>query len=126
MKTLRETAIRFIEHNTLIGLKAGNQRDTFLDIWMVVVEGRIFARSWGLAEKSWYNTFLNDPKGAIKCHDLIIPIKAMIPSDKEDLIEKVNLAYLTKYNSEHNMPYAIGITADQHVERTMEFIVEEG
>lgn len=125
MKTNTEKALHFIKHNNLIGLRAGTQRQTFLDIWMVVVEGRIFARSWGLAERSWYNTFLEEPIGAIKCNEDIFPIQAVIPNDNELLKEKINLAYLTKYNSEHNIPYAKGIIADQHVERTMEFIIQD-
>ena len=47
------TAIQYINSHNLIGIKAGKERETFLEIWMVTVENRIFARSWGFAEKSW-------------------------------------------------------------------------
>jgi hypothetical protein len=40
----RKAAIKFIAENNLIGLKAGHHRNTFLEIWMVVVNDRIFAR----------------------------------------------------------------------------------
>jgi hypothetical protein len=119
----KDLAISFIKDNNLIGIKAGLDRPAFLDIWMVVVDNRIFARSWGFAERSWYNTFLQNPKGQIKCGDKVFSIKAAIPTDKEKITEKINLAYLTKYNKEHNIEYAKGIVQANHIEKTMEFIV---
>ncbi|MGB4843960.1 MAG: hypothetical protein WBP16_05800 [Ferruginibacter sp.] len=41
----RQQALNFIQTNNLIGIKAGKERTSFLDIWMVVVDNRIFARS---------------------------------------------------------------------------------
>jgi hypothetical protein len=58
----RNTALDYIKTNNLIGIKAGENRSAFLEIWMVTVNDRVFARSWGLAEKSWYNSFLQDSK----------------------------------------------------------------
>ena len=56
----KETALDYIQNHTIIGIKAGHQRPEFLEIWMIVVQNRIFARSWGLAKRSWYNTFLDN------------------------------------------------------------------
>jgi hypothetical protein len=118
-------AIEYIKTNNLIGIKAGLDRPDFLDIWMVVVDNRIFARSWGFAERSWYNTFMKNPEGQIKCGERIFHIQATIPKDNSDMTERINHAYLAKYNSDHNIKYAIGIIEDKHVEKTMEFIVCE-
>jgi hypothetical protein len=118
-------AIDHIQSNNLIGLKAGSKRETFLEIWMVVVANRIFARSWGFAEKSWYNTFLADNKGQIKCGDTIYKIEAVIPKDLYELTEQVNAAYLNKYNFGSNAAYAQGIIEQKHIDKTMEFILSE-
>jgi hypothetical protein len=117
-------ALDFIKNNSLIGLKAGQERPVFLEIWMVVVDDRIFARSWGLATKSWYNTFLVQPSGQIKCGSHIFNISACIPPDNAAMTPSINAAYLNKYNSAHNIKYAQGIIEEQHVNRTMEFIIE--
>lgn len=116
-------AINYINNNNLIGIKAGHQRTTFLEIWMVAVNDRIFARSWGFAEKSWYNSFLDDPLGQIKCGEEIFNIQAAIPLDNEAITEGINKAYLSKYHTGHNIKYAKGIVAEKHIEKTMEFIV---
>lgn len=119
----KEIAMDYIKSNNLIGIKAGFDRPAFLDIWMVVVDERIFARSWGFAENSWYNTFLQNPYGQIKCGDSVFNIQALIPTDKEEITEKINIAYLAKYNSGHNIEYAKGIVEGKHIDKTMEFII---
>lgn len=121
----KERTLDYIRNNTIIGIKAGHQRLEFLEIWMVVVQNRIFARSWGLAERSWYHTFLKDSAGEIQCGETIYPIKAIIPEDISDLTEEINEAYLTKYNSDHNIKYSKGIIQEKHVAKTMEFIILE-
>ena len=117
------TAIQYINSHNLIGIKAGKERETFLEIWMVTVENRIFARSWGFAEKSWYNTFLKDNLGEIKCGETIYKIEARIPEDLSELEQEINQAYLDKYDSGENSFYAKGIIEEKHVAKTMEFVI---
>lgn len=92
---------------------------------MVIVNGRIFARSWGFAEKSWYNTFISDNKGQIKCGETIFNIKAVIPTDLNEIAEEINMAYIQKYDKGNNSEYAQGIIKREHIEKTMEFIITE-
>lgn len=121
----KQIAIEYIKSNNLIGIKAGLDRPSFLDIWMVTVDNRIFARSWGFAKKSWYNSFLQNPVGQIKCGENIFQIKAIVPADNDLITEKINLTYLSKYNSRHNIEYARGIVSKEHSNKTMEFIIDE-
>ncbi|WP_409415987.1 DUF2255 family protein [Flavobacterium sp. PS2] len=123
MKNFDTETIDFIENNNLIGIKAGNERPDFLNIWMVTFDNRIFARSWGFAERSWYNTFLKDADGEIKCGERVIKISAVIPKDIALLNKKINEAYLKKYDSGDNSFYAHGIIKEEHIAKTMEFIV---
>src|SRR2546430_10639976 len=48
-----------------VRMKAG-ARHRFIGIWGVVVEGRLFVRSWSIKAHSWYRTFLKDPRGFIQ------------------------------------------------------------
>lgn len=122
MSTFSEEIIDYINSNNMIGIKAGHERPSFLEIWMVAVNNRVFARSWGFAEKSWYNTFRTTTDGLIKCGNTVIPIKAVIPADLKSLHESINKAYLEKYNHGDNSYYATGIIKKEHAARTMEFI----
>lgn len=77
----------------------------------------------GICRKSWYNTFLKDNLGEIKCRETIYKIEAKIPSDLADIENKINQAYLEKYDSGDNSFYAKGITEKEHAEKTMEFVI---
>lgn len=110
-----------IRSNNLIGIKAGTQRETFLDIWMVIVDNRVFARSWGFGEKSWYNTFIIEPAGQLRCGEMIVNITAHLPENDPELNARISQAYLDKYDSGENSVYAQGITRPEHVAKTMEF-----
>ncbi len=121
----KNKALEYIKTHNLIEIKAGSERPEFLEIWMVVVRDRIFARSWGLAERSWYTTFLGCSEGQIKCGDTIYVINAVVPRDLNLLTDEINQAYLAKYNSGRNSQYAIGIIEEKHVEKTMELIIRE-
>lgn len=118
-----EMIIDFIDSNTLIGLKAGKIRDNFSEIWMVTYNNRIFARSWGLTERSWYNTFLVDFIGEIKCDDKVYKIRADIPKDLSMINELLNQAYLDKYDFGENSAYAQEMIKPKHYLKTMEFVV---
>lgn len=123
MSSFKQNILDFINTNNLIGIKAGSARETFLNIWMVVVDERIFARSWGFSERSWFNTFSEDPYGQLKCGDTISDIRAEVPVWNESLNERINQAYLAKYNKGQNSFYAKGIVQPEHVAKTMEFIL---
>jgi hypothetical protein len=114
----------FYEHlrtHTLTGIKAGKDRTTFLDIWMVTVEGRVFARSWGKSERSWFTTLINEKTGQIKYGDNIINISAT-PCNHHELNLQIDSAYRARYTTPENLPYAIGITQPEYASYTMEFI----
>jgi len=104
-------------------IRAGKHH-AFNDIWMVVVNDRIFCRQYSFSEKSWYTAFLDDPNGAIKCDDTIIPIEGRIPSDLDALQSQINAAYVEKYDKRfnHYPDIAHKMTGKLYMDRTMELI----
>lgn len=76
-----------------------------------------------MAEKSWYNAFKQNAQGFIKCGENIFEIKAVIPDASQTLTNKINRAYLDKYDSGENSFYANGIVKEEHVHKTMEFVL---
>ncbi|WP_225000187.1 DUF2255 family protein [Cesiribacter sp. SM1] len=114
--------ISYINSNNLVGIRGGSKPREFLYIWMVVVANRIFVRSWGLSERSWYTAFLEEGTGAIKCGETEVAVRGIIPADIAVLGPKINEAYLQKYTSEHNRPYANGIVQPAHMAKTLELV----
>jgi len=78
-----------------VRIKAG-AKHRFIGIWGVVVEGRLFVRSWSIKARSWYRTFLKDPRGFILLGDRTIPVHA-VRTRSARLKAAVDRAYLKKY-----------------------------
>jgi hypothetical protein len=62
------------DHNYTL-IKGGLDRKTFLEIWIVEVAERIFARSWNKSERSWLTAFIDSGAGQLKYGEKIINVK---------------------------------------------------
>jgi hypothetical protein len=94
-----------IRENKILGLRAGKDLHRFIGIWAVVVESRVFVRSWSLKPRSWYRTFLVEPQGIIQVAKQQISVRA-VRTRSERLKEAVSQAYLEKYNTPGSIKYA--------------------
>ena len=108
MKTRRKftDAIRSaIRDGQVLGIRAGTRTHRIIGIWAVVVEGRVFVRSWSLKPRSWYRTFLEEPRGAIQVAGREIEVRA-VRTRGERLKDAVDRAYLEKYHTPGSIKYA--------------------
>ena len=94
-----------IRDSKILALRAGTQPHRFIGIWVVVVEGRVFVRSWSLKPRSWYRTFLEEPRGAIMVGEREIAVRA-VRTRSERLKNAVSRAYLEKYDTPGSVKYA--------------------
>jgi hypothetical protein len=94
-----------IRDDKMLTIRAGTDQHRFIGIWAVVVEGRVFVRSWSLKPRSWYRTFLEEPRGAIKVGGREILIRA-VRTRSDRLKDAVSRAYLAKYNTAASIKYA--------------------
>ncbi|MCP2044015.1 DUF2255 family protein [Pontibacter sp. HSC-36F09] len=109
--------------STLVGIKGGVTRETFLNIWMVEVAGRVFARSWSKSNKSWFTAFIEEGVGQIQYGQSLLNVRGE-QTKYTDLNLLIDDAYKAKYTQEHNLPYVAGITQPEYHFYTMEFIFE--
>ena len=110
-----------ISDGKFIRLRAGTQPHRFIGIWAVVVEGRVFVRSWSLKPRSWYRTFLEEPRGAIEVNGSEIAIGAL--STRSDrLNDAIDRAYLEKYNTRASLKYARDLGRAKSRASTMELV----
>ena len=84
-----------IRDGQVIGIRAGLEPHRVIAIWAVVVQGRVFIRSWSLKARSWFRTFVEDPRGIITVSDREIPVRAVF-TRSERLKDAVSRAYLEK------------------------------
>src|SRR5437667_8384298 len=124
MKTRRRVAgdIRAaIRDGPALGIRAGAQPHRFTRIWAVVVEGRVFVRSWSLKPRSWYRTFLEEPRGAIQVEGHEIPVRAVF-TRSERLKDEVDQAYREKYNTPGSLHFVRGFRTKKRRDTTTELI----
>ena len=104
-------------------VRVGADREKFTGIWMVQVKGRVFARSYYLRERSWYNTFLETESGEIKCAAATVTVKGIKPKDLATITAFVNSAYQKKYGIRpSNQKWVDGLCESERVKKTMEFV----
>ncbi len=92
-----------------------------IGIWVVVVEGRVFVRSWSIKPRSWYRTFLEDPRGIIVVADHEIPVRA-IRTRSERLKDAVTRAYREKYNTPGSLYFVRGFANKKRRDATIELV----
>lgn len=120
-KRFPRNMIATIRDEKILGIRAGTKPHRVIGIWMVVVEGRVFARSWSMKPRSWYRTFLEEPRGIIVVNDREIPIRA-INTRSERLKDAVTYAYREKYNTPGSLHFVKGFALKKRRDTTTELV----
>jgi Uncharacterized protein conserved in bacteria (DUF2255). len=94
-----EGTLARIRKDKILGIRAGSDSaHKVIGIWAVVVERRVFVRSWSLKPRSWWRTLLEDPYGIMFVGEHEFPIRA-IRTRSERLMDLVSAAYKEKYDT---------------------------
>jgi hypothetical protein len=110
-----------IRNGKILAIRAGTKPHRIIGIWAVVVEGRVFVRSWSLKPRSWYRTFREEPRGVIGVNGREIPVRAVF-TRSERLKDAVDLAYREKYNTPGSLHYVRGFKNKKRRETTTELL----
>ena len=123
MKKFSKAFLKCINETQYTSVRVGKGREKFTGIWMVVVNDRIFGRSYYGADRSWYTALLNGDDGDIKCVKEILPVKGSRPADIKSITKAINKAYEKKYLVKgYNSKWVDVLCEPERVARTMEFI----
>ncbi len=104
----------------ILGVRAGTEH-RYTGIWVVVVEGRVFARSWNDKPTGWFRAFRKQPSGTIQAGDLEIPVRAKLVRS-ERIREAVTAAFAEKYNTKGSRKWVEGFAEPKRVANTIEFV----
>jgi hypothetical protein len=118
-KRFDKEVVEALKRAKIVGLKAGREEHRFIGLWVVVVEGRVFVRSWGLAERSWYTAFVAAPVGVLQVGERRLAVRA-VRTRSERLKRAVSQAYLEKYHTPGSVRYAREMGRKGSRERTVE------
>lgn len=111
-----------IQKEKIIGIRAGrDSTHRIIGIWAVVVEKRVFVRSWSLKPRSWWRTFLEDPYGIMAVGEIEIPVRA-IQTRSERLKDLVSAAYKAKYNTPGSVKFVEDMSCVPSRDTTTELV----
>ena len=94
-----------LDAGTILRVRAGAGEHRFIGIWVVVVDERVFVRSWSLKPNGWYRTLQADPVGAILVDGRELRVRAA-PARGPRLNDAIDRAYLAKYDTPGSIKYA--------------------
>jgi len=114
-----KSVVDAISEAKILGIRAGTKPHRIIGIWAVVVEGRVFVRSWSLKPRSWYRTFLEEPRGIIEVNGREIPVRPIF-TRSERLKDAVEDAYAEKFSTPGARHYVRGFKTKKRRNTTTE------
>ena len=103
----------------ILGIRAGTKPHRIIGIWAVVVEGRVFVRSYTLKPRSWYRTFREEPRGIIEVSGQRIKVRPVF-TRSERLKKLVDRAYAEKFPTAGSRVFVEGFKEKQRRDTTTE------
>jgi hypothetical protein len=110
-----------VRDGKILGIRAGRKPHRIIGIWAVVVEGRVFVRSWSLKPRSWYRTLLEEPRGMIEVNGRKIRVRAAF-TRSERLKSAVDHAYAEKFPTPGSRLFVEGFKEKKRRNTTTELL----
>ena len=105
----------------ILGVRSGDEH-RFTGVWVVVVGGRVFARSWGDKPTGWYRAFLDEPEGAIQLPGGRVRRVRAKTVRGERLLDSIDEAYAEKYDTAASLKWVRGFREAHRRATTLEFV----
>lgn len=113
-----------IKDDRILGIQAGKESThRTIGLWVVVVDGRVFVRSWSMKSRSWWRTLLEDPYATIFVSRRKRGIRVRARQVRsEKLKDRVSEAYREKYNTRGSVGYVKDMSRKPSRDTTTELV----
>jgi hypothetical protein len=115
-----EADLEELANAKILGLRSGTEH-RYTGVWVVVVEGRAFVRSWNNKPTGWYCAFQAERRGSIQVAGREIVVRAR-PTRSERLRNVVTRAYAEKYTTKGSQKWVRGFASPRRVLATLELL----
>lgn len=104
----------------ILGVRAGKEH-RYTGVWVVVVDDRVFVRSWNDKPTGWFRAFKKEPKGKIQIGKLEIAVRGKAVRSTR-LRDAVTVAFGEKYNTKGSQQWVKGFAEPARLLTTLEFV----
>lgn len=112
--------VEAIRKAKILGVRAGTEH-RYTGVWVVVVENRVFVRSWNDKPTGWFRAFRKQPRGKIQIGDLEVSVRARLTRSPR-IREAVTAAFGEKYNTKGSLKWVEGFAEASRKVNTLEFV----
>lgn len=106
----------------ILGVRAG-AKHRYTGVWVVVVAGRVFARTWNDDPTGWFRAFRAEAQGSIRCGRREVAVRARFVRGVR-LREAISAAYARKYDTRGARQWVRGLALPERSANTVEFTPE--
>jgi len=104
----------------ILGVRAGAEH-RYTGVWVVVVDDRVFARSWSDKPTGWFRAFKKEPAGNIQVGERELRVRGNVVRSAR-LRDAVTVAFGEKYNTKGSKKWVEGFAEPERVVNTIEFV----
>ena len=121
LRRFSKSVVALLDRGKILGIRAGVMPHRFLGVWMVVVGGRLFIRSWNDKPTGWHRVFATDTRGAIQIGTRTIPVRARHARGGQ-LMTAIDRAYAVKYPTPGSRKFVRGLARPRRRATTTELM----
>jgi len=118
-----EATLEELAQAKILGVRAGSEH-RYTGVWVVVVEGRAFVRSWNDKPTGWYRAFQAQPLGSIQLAGREFAARARQLRSAR-VRDAVTRAYAEKYNTKASEKWVRGFAEPSRAAATLELLPAE-
>ena len=118
--TFSDPIVELIRNAKILGVRAGSEHN-YTGVWVVVVEDRVFVRSWNDKPTGWFRAFRKLPDGKLRVGTREIRVQAK-PVRSQRVRHAVTVAFGEKYNTKGSRKWVEGFAEPARELTTLEFV----
>ena len=121
-ETFAADVVEALRKAKILGVRSGTEH-RFTGVWVVVVDDRVFVRSWNDEPTGWFQAFRKEPAGTIQVGDVELPVRGK-PVRSARIRDAVTAAYAEKYPTKGSRKWVEGFAEPTRALATLEFVPE--
>ena len=115
-----DDVLEALRNAKILGVRAGSEH-RYTGVWVVMIDNRVFVRSWYDKPTGWLRAFKKEPIGTIQVGKLEVPVRGK-PVRSARMRDAVTIAFGEKYNTKGSKQWVDGFAEPERVLTTLEFV----